>query len=301
MHFTVSFAFLFALTIVSQAETFPRVVFRGDVLPNHSYVPFAEVQHDGTDYGVECHTDLPTCCTRQQGNPAGTWHFPNGSRLSFNQLSDAHTFMRRLPQKVVLYQRQGGSAKHSGIYQCLVPTLSSSSGEKMVYVGIYRGNDGKQIFNKQVFLSVVFMLYLISFDFMQFIGDLQIRDDISFNLVWKIAAGSPVFTLTCISTGGPATTVSWFRDSHNVVGGITMLDNTVTSQYTHILTVTGRLGGLYGCSVSNTKPSTAVKNITIHGMFNNYVTAWWLNLTSSHKFWSCIHRKYGAVLFLLCV
>ena len=100
-----------------------------------------------------------------------------------------------------------------------------------------------------------------------FIGDLQIRDDISFHLVWKIAAGSPVFTLTCISTGGPATTVSWFRDSNNVSGGITMLDNTVTPQYTHILTVTGRLGGLYKCSVSNTKPSTSVKNITIHDMF----------------------------------
>ena len=282
MHFTVSFALLFALT---QAQTFPRVLFRGDVLPNHSYVPFARVEHDGTDYGVECHTDLPTCCAKQQGNPAGAWYFPNGDRLSFNQLSDAHTYMRRLPQKVVLYQRQAGSAKHSGIYQCLVPTLSSSSGEKMVYVGIYRGNDGKKIFNTQVLLSVIKLssiplslinvLFLLISCILCNLGDLQIRDDISFNLVWKIAAGPPVFILTCISTGGPATTVSWFRDSNNVSGGITMLDNTVTSQYTHILTVTGRLGGLYECSVSNTKPSTAVTNITVHGMFIH--TTMWLH------------------------
>ena len=155
MHFTVSFALLFALTIGSQTQTFPRVVFRGDVLPNHSYVPFPIVQHDGTDNGVECRTDLPTCCTGQQGNPASAWHFPNGSRLSFNQKSDANTYMRRLHQKVVLYQNLWGGAKHSGIYQCLVPTLSSSSGEKMIYVGIYKGNDGKTLFKKKVPLSVV--------------------------------------------------------------------------------------------------------------------------------------------------
>ena len=56
-----------------------------------------------------------------------------------------------------------------------------------------------------------------------------------------------------------------------------MLDNTVTSQYAHTLTVAGRLGGLYECRVSNIKPSTAVKNITVYGMFTyNYVTVWCL-------------------------
>jgi len=33
-----------------------------------------------------------------------------------------------------------------------------------------------------------------------------------------------------------------------------VLDNPVTAQYTHTLTVTGRLGGLYQCTVSNNKP-----------------------------------------------
>ena len=67
------------------------------------------------------------------------------------------------------------------------------------------------------------------------------------------------FTLTCISTGGPATTVTWTRDSVTVTeGNETMLDNRTTSQYTHTLTVTGKLGGLYICTVANNRPSNNV-------------------------------------------
>ena len=63
-------------------------------------------------------------------------------------------------------------------------------------------------------------------------------------------------TLTCISTGGPATTVTWTRDSVTVTEGTeTVLDDPVTAQYTHTLTVTGRLIGLYTCTVANSKPS----------------------------------------------
>ena len=45
---------------------------------------------------------------------------------------------------------------------------------------------------------------------------------------------SPQFTLTCISTGGPATTVTWTRDSVTVTEGTeTVLDDPVTAQYMH--------------------------------------------------------------------
>ena len=78
---------------------------------------------------------------------------------------------------------------------------------------------------------------------------------------------SPQFTLTCISTGGPATTVTWTRDSVTVTEGTqTVLDNHVTSQYTHTLTVTGRLGGLYTCTVANNKPSEDSASYTVEGI-----------------------------------
>ena len=52
----------------------------------------------------------------------------------------------------------------------------------------------------------------------------------------------PQFTLACISTGGPATTVTWTRDSTTVTQGTqTVLNDPVTAQYTHTLNVTEKL------------------------------------------------------------
>ena len=45
---------------------------------------------------------------------------------------------------------------------------------------------------------------------------------------------SSQLTLTCISTGGPATTVTWTRDSVPVSRpASTVLDDPVRAQYTH--------------------------------------------------------------------
>ena len=76
---------------------------------------------------------------------------------------------------------------------------------------------------------------------------------------------SPQFTLTCTSTGGPATTVTWTRDSQTVSGGVTVLDDPETAEYTHTLTVTGRQGGQYQCTVTNSKPSQASIQFTVQG------------------------------------
>ena len=78
---------------------------------------------------------------------------------------------------------------------------------------------------------------------------------------------SPQFTLTCISTGGPATTVTWTRDNVTVAEGAeTVLDNSTTAQYTHTLTVSGLLPGLYTCTVENDKPASDSANITVQGI-----------------------------------
>ena len=71
--------------------------------------------------------------------------------------------------------------------------------------------------------------------------------------------------LACISTGGPVTTVTWTRDSTTVTqGNESVLNNPVNAEYTHTLTVTGRLvGGNYTCTVSNNKPSINSSSITV--------------------------------------
>ena len=48
-----------------------------------------------------------------------------------------------------------------------------------------------------------------------------------------------------------------------------MLDDPVTAQYTHTLTVTGRLEGQYQCTVANSKPSEATANFTVQGTAEN--------------------------------
>ena len=85
-----------------------------------------------------------------------------------------------------------------------------------------------------------------------------------------ISGASPQFTLTCTSTGGPATIVTWTRGSVTAMGDrMIALDSTLTAQYTHTLTVTGRLGGVYTCTVSNDKPSEAVATFNTQG--NNII------------------------------
>ena len=88
-----------------------------------------------------------------------------------------------------------------------------------------------------------------------YLGDITIPDGVTLS-------GN---TLTCISTGGPATTVTWTRDSVTVTEGTeTVLDDPVTAQYNHTLTVTS--AGEYTCTVANVKPSTALASFTVEGI-----------------------------------
>ena len=60
---------------------------------------------------------------------------------------------------------------------------------------------------------------------------------LSGNMTLTVVSGvSSQFTLTCISTGGPATTVTWTRDNVTITEGTeTVLNDPVTAQYTHTI------------------------------------------------------------------
>ena len=108
------------------------------------------------------------------------------------------------------------------------------------------------------------------------LGDITISGGVTLTVDSDLNGPSPQFTLTCISTGGPATTVTWTRGSETAVGErMTVFDTTTaatTAQYTHTLTVTGRLGGLYTCSVANRKPSNDWSQIIVKGNKLNHWT-----------------------------
>ena len=94
---------------------------------------------------------------------------------------------------------------------------------------------------------------------------------IQFHLQTTPTADPPVFTLTCVSTGGPATTVTWTRDGAILSNDANhVFTKTVTHQltatYSNVLTVTGREPGSYTCSVANARtapPATA--SLTVAG------------------------------------
>ena len=94
------------------------------------------------------------------------------------------------------------------------------------------------------------------------LGDIKIMGD-------RVAFDSNQLTLICISTGGPATTVTSTRDSVTVTEGTeTVLDDPETAQYTHILTVT--TGGEYTCTVENNKSSSDSATITLKGIESQF-------------------------------
>ena len=88
-----------------------------------------------------------------------------------------------------------------------------------------------------------------------------------FRLLTADNAATPMFTLTCTSTSGPATEVIWTRDGSPASGTIlqTVTDQE-TATYNNILTVTGRLTGIYMCSVNNVRTTTApTQTLTVTG------------------------------------
>ena len=64
-----------------------------------------------------------------------------------------------------------------------------------------------------------------------YIGDIAVSDVVRLTVHSELDGASPQFTLTCISTGGPATTVTWTRDSDTVTEETeTVLDDRVHPQ-----------------------------------------------------------------------
>ena len=97
---------------------------------------------------------------------------------------------------------------------------------------------------------------------------------IQFQLTSELNATIPTFTLTCTSTAGPATNVSWTvnnnavtEDSGHIITSQVLTD-AVTASYNHTLTVTGRIIGDYECNVSNSKSSSSSGILSVVGKNN---------------------------------
>ena len=76
------------------------------------------------------------------------------------------------------------------------------------------------------------------------------------------------FVLTCISINGPATTVTWTKDSVPISGATqqTKVNDRMRAIYFHTLPV--RSKGQYTCTVANNKPSNSSYSILIRGIYH---------------------------------
>ena len=71
-------------------------------------------------------------------------------------------------------------------------------------------------------------------------------------------------TLTCVTTGGPATNVTWTRDSEEIEGGVTVLESGNNAEYRH--TLYNATEGVYTCTVRNDKPSQVTAEVNLPGI-----------------------------------
>ena len=134
-------------------QTFPYVSFMSQTLANHSYVDLSLVwrHYYGGGEGVQCHTDLSTCCSGQQGIHRGDWYFPDWTRLPFSgDGGDIYEF--RGDQRVYLGHRNNPTSP-VGIYRCDIPTNAVhhdtyNSARDTVYVGLYTDIGGNANWNK---------------------------------------------------------------------------------------------------------------------------------------------------------
>ena len=124
---------------LAHSQRVPYVSFMSQTLANHSYVVLSLVGDYSNDgEGVQCHTDLSTCCSRFQGSHRGDWYFPDGTRLPFPTYGNIYE--SRGSQRVDL-RRSNNANSPVGIYRCGIPTNDVHERET-IYVGLYTGSGG---------------------------------------------------------------------------------------------------------------------------------------------------------------
>ena len=123
-------------------QTAPYVFFMNQTLDNNSYVDINDVGRPDASggEGVQCITDLSTCCSGTQGGHRGDWFFPDGTRLP-NPAVAVDTFQSRGDQRVELH-RNSNAISPVGIYHCSIPTNADSSVRVTLYVGLYTASGG---------------------------------------------------------------------------------------------------------------------------------------------------------------
>ena len=212
----------------------------GDIIPNHGYVNINDIGSNNGD-ALICHTDRPG--PNANAGSGGDWYAPDGDR-------NVPGFrVNRAPMIIRLLSGSGTPAQ--GIYHCSIE-VQGIQGLQSVYVGLYHSGEG---------MPQSSCVYTIHNNITS--GNVSLSGGVTFTLKTGLE-----FILTCNSSGGPATTVTWTRGSetlNDIEAAMTELVDAEAAQYTHTLTVTGRLEGLYTCTVGNKVSPESSAELLVQG------------------------------------
>ena len=134
-----AFVFLLWSHVDANSQSIPYMTFMGKILPNNSYMDLSLISDPlSGGEGVQCHTDLTTCCSRHQGNDSGDWYAPDSEdRLPLkSEEESAHAVYEcHGNQSVTLLRRHTAVRQPTGIYRCDIAV--SGSGRGTVFIGLY--------------------------------------------------------------------------------------------------------------------------------------------------------------------
>ena len=210
----------------------------GKVIPNHGYVKISDIGFSNST-ALVCHTNRPP--PPGSAHSGGNWFAPDGTKVGAVGSTGVSGFVKSRGLVVVRLRRwTSGPAPDEGIYKCSI--RDGISTYKSLYIGLYNGGGGKK--TGTITTGVVSMSGGMTFTLLP----------------------NNHFILTCISTGGPATTVTWTRHLAPAVGLIdTVVVDRETAKSSNTLLVTGRMEGLYTCTVSNRVSNESSASLNVAG------------------------------------
>ena len=203
-----------------------------------------------------CLTPSTDCCsateTPNEATVTREWYLPDGTVLPA-----ITSFSREQVSSAVSLYRNGATSP-TGVFRCDVPDASGTS--QNIFVGIYPSTDGKRY---------MYSKFYVQYDY---IPHYHITGSPS---ITSLRFDRNSTTLTCTSTGGPPTTVTWRRNGVLVNDSLYQQNqrvvNTETATYENVLfndNITNFVG-TFTCEVSNVR-STAQETLELNGQFGSY-------------------------------
>ena len=200
-----------------------------------------------------CLTPSTDCCsateTPNEATVTREWYLPDGrlppAGTSFN--------IEQVSSAVMFYCN--GVTSPTGVFRCDVPDASGTS--QSIFVGIYPLTDGKR-----------YSRFYVRYDYIP-----QYQNTGSPSIT-ALRFDRNNTTLTCTSTGGPPTTVTWRRNGVLVNDSLYQQSqrviNTQAATYENVLfddNITNFVG-TFTCEVSNVR-STAQETLELNGQFGS--------------------------------